>query len=70
MKKPEVSIKTNRKAIPLDRYAGEWVAFANGRIVAHGVSLENLMRAVKRKRLRSKPSVLLVPKEDDVTYII
>jgi hypothetical protein len=65
-----ISLRTNRKNISLDRYAGEWVAFANGKVVAHGETLKGLMRRVKRKRLRRKPSVLLVPEEDDVAYII
>jgi len=65
-----IFLRTDTKDISLDRYAGEWVAFANGKVVAHGETLKGLMRRVKRKRLRRKPSVLLVPKEDDVAYII
>jgi hypothetical protein len=30
----KISLKANKKSIPLDRYAGEWVAFANGKVVA------------------------------------
>jgi hypothetical protein len=65
-----ISLRTNTKNISLDRYAGEWVAFASGKVVAHGETLERLMKRVKRKRFRRKPSVLLVPEEDDVAYII
>jgi hypothetical protein len=65
-----ISLKANGKHISLDRYAGEWVAFASGKVVAHGETLERLMKRVRRNRFRRKPSVLLVPEEDDVAYII
>jgi len=59
-----------RKTVPLDRYAGEWVAFVGGKVVAHQGSLRRLMKKVKKlKRLRAKPSVLLVPKKNEGPYV-
>jgi hypothetical protein len=70
MKKPEISVKENRETISLDRYAGEWVAFANGRVVAHQSSLKRLMEKVnKLKKVRKKPSVLLVPQKNEGPYV-
>jgi ATP-dependent protease HslVU (ClpYQ) peptidase subunit len=67
MKKAEISIKENKKTIALDRYEGEWVAFADGKVVAHQTTLKRLMEKVKD--LRKKPSVLLVPKKKEGPYV-
>jgi hypothetical protein len=67
MKRVEISIKENKKTIALDRYEGEWVAFADGKIVAHQTTLKRLMEKVKA--LRKKPSVLLVPKKKEGPYV-
>jgi len=70
MKKPKISIKEKSKTIPLDKYSGEWVAFANGKVVAHRSTLKRLMEKVnKLKRLNRKPSVLLVPKKSERPYV-
>jgi len=69
MKEPEVSIKANRKTIPLDRYAGEWVAFANGKVVAHQTTLKRLMEKVKNLKKVKKPSLLLVPRKNEGPYV-
>ena len=66
-----ISIKPNKKIIPLDRYAGEWVAFANGKVMAHEGSLKRLMKKVKKlKGARKKSSVLLVPKKREGPHLI
>jgi len=67
MKRAEISIKENNKTIALDRYEGEWVAFADGKVVAHQSTLKRLMEKVKT--LRKKPSVLLVPKKKEGPYV-
>ena len=70
MKKSNISIKTDKK-IPLDKYAGERVAFADGKVVAHGGTLRRLMEKVKKlKRIKRKPSVLLVPRKREGPYIL
>ena len=71
MVKSNISIKTDRKTIALDRYAGEWVAFANGKVVAHHKgALKRLMEKLKKLKRVKKPSVLLVPKKKEGPYII
>lgn len=67
MKKPELLLKENKKTIFLDRYAGEWVAFVNGKVVAHQSNLRKLMKKIKK--LKKNPSVLLVPKRGEGPYI-
>ncbi len=70
MKKPEISLKENKRTISLNRLAGEWVAFANGKTVAHGETLKKLMRKVKKLKGNQKTSVMLVPKKTEGNYII
>jgi hypothetical protein len=70
MKKPKISIRAKSKTIPLDKYSGEWVAFANGKVVCHRNTLKRLMEKVDNmKRLKKKPSVLLVPKKSERPYV-
>jgi hypothetical protein len=63
----KISLKVNKKNVSLDRYAGEWVAFADGKVIAHQTTLKGLMEKVKT--LRKKPSVLLVPKKKEGPYV-
>jgi len=67
MRRSEILIKANRKSIPLDKYTGEWVAFANGKVVAHQDTLKKLMKDVKR--FKRKPSVFLVPEKSEGPYV-
>jgi len=70
MAQHEISIRENTKSVALDRYAGEWVAFIDGKVIAHQGSLWKLMEETKRLLGSSrKPSVLLVPKIDDGPYV-
>jgi hypothetical protein len=69
MKRAKISIKKESSAVSLDKYAGEWVAFANGQVVAHGGSLRNLMEKVRGLKRVKKPSVLLVPKKSEGPYV-
>jgi len=71
MKRPHISINANRKTTPLDRYAGQWVAFADGKVVAHQGSLKRLMKKVKKlKGGPKKSSVLLVPRKTEGPHLI
>lgn len=70
MGKTKISLKAKKDDISVDKYAGEWVAFANGKIVAHGESLRRLMKRVKKLRGKEKPSVMLVPRKSERNYII
>jgi len=70
MNKSNISINTNEKTTPLDRYAGQWVAFANGKVVAHEGTLKRLMKKVKKLKGNKKPSVLLVPEKNEGPYVI
>ncbi|WAC07984.1 MAG: DUF5678 domain-containing protein [Thermodesulfobacteriota bacterium] len=67
MEKPKIAIKTNHKTVSLGQYAGEWVAFAHGKVVAHQGTLKKLMKKVKN--LKNKPSVLLIPRKSEGPYI-
>lgn len=67
MKKPGLLIKENKRAICLDQYAGEWVAFANGKVVAHQGTLKRLMKKVEK--LEKKPPVFLVPRKNEGPYV-
>ncbi|OGZ97566.1 MAG: hypothetical protein A3B34_03265 [Candidatus Sungbacteria bacterium RIFCSPLOWO2_01_FULL_54_21] len=65
-----VQFKTQKKTFKLDRYAGEWVAFAEGRVIEHHKELPLLMDALRERRLEKKASVLLVPRKDEGPYIL
>jgi hypothetical protein len=67
MEKQKISIEQDNKSIPLDKYAGEWVAFLNGKVVAHQSTLQRLMKKVGK--LKKKLAVFLVPKKREWPYI-
>lgn len=54
----------------LERLAGKWVAFVNGRVVAFAPTLPLLMQKLRGMRFGSKPSVMLVPRKDEGPYIL
>lgn len=58
------------KKIKLDRYAGKWVAFINGRIVAAADYLPALEKEMKKKKLEKKAVYFLVPRKDEGPYIL
>lgn len=62
--------KTSPKKIKLDPYAGKWVAFVEGKIVAYNKNLSDLMKEVDLKGLRKKASVFLVPRKDEGPYVL
>jgi hypothetical protein len=63
MEKPNISIKDHKKTICLDRYAGDWVAFAHGKVIAHQGTLKKLMR--ETEKVKKKFSVFLVPRKNE-----
>ena len=63
MKKAKIPTKPARKTTPLDKYAGEWVAFLDDKVIDSGKSLNGLMKKVEKKGLEKKVSVFLVPKK-------
>lgn len=70
MKKVNSSLKEKNKTISLNRYTGKWLAFTNGKTIAHGRNLKNLMKKVKKLKDRKKASVILVPKKTEGNHII
>jgi hypothetical protein len=69
MPRPGTSTKPNRKTAPLDRYAGQWVAFANGKVVAHQSTFKGLMEKVKGLKKVRRPSVMLVPRKEEWPHV-
>jgi hypothetical protein len=70
MKRISSSLKEKNKSIPLNIYTGKWVVFTNGKTIAHGQNLKNLMKKVKKLKNREKTSVMLVPKKTEGNHII
>jgi hypothetical protein len=70
MKNKQILLKTKKKTVDLEQFAGEWVALINNNIVSHNKILENLMKEVKKQPLKENPSVLLVPRKDEGPYIL
>ena len=54
----------------LERYAGKWVALVDGQVVEHAVELPILMRKIREKRFKRRPSVFLVPRKDEGPYVL
>lgn len=64
------SKKTISKKTKLDRYAGKWVAFVKGKIVAHNETLRDLMKEIDLKGIRKQASIFLVPRKDEGPYVL
>lgn len=69
MTKQKVSNKIISKQ-RLGRYAGEWVAFVQERVVLHSKSLQGLMKKVEAKGFKNKASVFLVPRKGEGPYVL
>ncbi|MEK7077580.1 MAG: DUF5678 domain-containing protein [Patescibacteria group bacterium] len=54
----------------LNRYAGEWVAFVDGRVVGHDEKLKGLMKKIEIKGFSDKASIFLVPRKDEGPYVL
>ncbi|MFA5459792.1 MAG: DUF5678 domain-containing protein [Candidatus Paceibacterota bacterium] len=70
MKKSKISPRESKRNMGLNRTRREWVAFANGKIIAHGETLKKLMKKVKKFKGNQKTSVMLMPKKIEGDYII
>jgi hypothetical protein len=70
MKKISSSLKEKNKIISLNIYTGKWVAFINGKTIAHGQNLKNLMKKVQKLKNREKTSVMLISKRTEGNHII
>lgn len=62
------SKKTETKR--LDRYAGEWVVFADEKIVAHDKVLAAAMEEAEKQGVARRASVFLVPRKDEGPYAL
>ncbi len=54
----------------LNRFAGKWVAFVDGKITDSADKLPKLMLKIKQKKLGQKASLMLVPRKDEGPYIL
>jgi len=70
MKKSKSLVRESRRDNCANKLAGEWVAFANGKIVAHEGTLKKLMKKVKKFKGNQKTSVMLMPKRIEGHFII
>jgi N-acetylneuraminic acid mutarotase len=70
MKKPKSLFGESRRNKCVNKLAGEWVAFANGKIVAHEGTLKKLMKKVKKFKGNQKTSIMLMPKRMEGNFII
>jgi len=70
MVKTKTLLKSNKKAAPLDKYAGKWVAFVDEEVVTWADSLEELDKKIKEIKPRKEPVYFLVPRKDEGPYIL
>ena len=62
--------KPNRKSIPIDKYAGKWVALINEKVVSWADTLKELDKKIQEKALSKKASYFLVPRKDEGPYVL
>lgn len=68
--KTKILLNPKGKAIPLERYAGKWVALIDHSVVASDESLKGLMKKVKKMGLEEKAAAFLVPRKDEGPYVL
>lgn len=54
----------------LNRFAGQWVAFVDGKVADSADKLPKLVLKIKQKKLGDKASLMLVPRKDEGPYIL
>lgn len=54
----------------MTRYAGEWVAVVEGKVIAHGKSFQEVYKSVKKISPFSKPLFGRVPDKVPLTFNI
>ena len=67
------SIKTLKKETErkkLNRYAGQWLAFIEDKIVANSDTLDGLTQKIDAQGLGEEASVFLVPRKDEGPYVL
>ncbi len=69
---PSITVRKKgvSKKIKLNRYAGKWVAFVDGKIVAVADTLDELEVKVKKLDLKKQAVYFLVPRKDEGPYIL
>ena len=60
----------DRRTPDVAAYAGKWVAFSNNKVIAAGSSLPEVMRKLPLRTRALKPSVFLVPRQDEGPYVL
>ena len=68
--KDKILLEKKGEYTDLEQFAGEWVAFYENKIVGHSKALEGLMRSMRSRSFKKKPSVLLVPRREEGPYIL
>ena len=58
------------RAIPLDRYAGEWVVLARDAVIGHSKSLPDAIHKAAQRGVKQKPAVFLVPRKDEGPFLL
>lgn len=67
---PAKKALTKTKTIKLNRFAGQWVGYVQGKVVAHSQTLKELMMEIKHRNLEKKTTVFLEPRPDEGPYIL
>jgi hypothetical protein len=62
--------KNKSRSTNLGRFAGEWVALLNDKVIANSRGLNDLMAKIELKALRNKASVFLVPRKNENHYVM
>jgi len=62
--------RQRKRAPDVAAYAGKWVAFSRNRVIAAGTSLSGVLQKAEAKRPRVRPSVFLVPRDDEGPYVL
>lgn len=65
-----IYLKSKKKTIDLEHYAGKWVAFIDNKPILWDDNLSLLMQKVKKHHLPKEPSIMLVPRKDEGPYIL
>ena len=63
-------IRGNKRTPNLTAYAGKWVAFSDNKVIAAGSSLPEVMRKLPARTRALKPSLFLVPRQDEGPYVL
>lgn len=62
--------RQSKRGQDLTAYAGKWVAFSKNRVVAAGTSVSEVMHKLEAQPPRVRPSLFLVPRNDEGPYVL